>query len=82
MKMVFLQKYQEYFRPKESKNDIFRVRQHEDESIENYLERFTYILHKSKYNKLQPDAVHTLFVQRIQEELLETLNLMASGDVS
>jgi hypothetical protein len=82
MKTVFLQKYQDYCRPKDSKNDIFRVRQQEDESLEDYLERFTYILHKSKYEKLEPDAVRTLFLQGIQEELLETLNLMASGDVS
>ena len=58
------------------------MRQHEDESLEDYLEWFTCILHNSKYEKLEPDAIRTLFLQGIQEELLETLNLMASGDVS
>ena len=65
MKMVFLKKYQEYFRPKDSRNDIFKVQQHEDESIKDYLERFTYILHKSKHNNLQDDAIHTLFLKGI-----------------
>ena len=65
MKTVFLQKYQEYCRPKDSKNNVFKVQQHEDESLEDYLERFTYILHKSKYNKRQADAVRTLFLQGI-----------------
>ena len=82
MKTVFLYNYQEYCRPKDLKNDIFKVRKHEYESLEDYLERFTYILHKSKYEKVQSNAVRTLFLQGIQEELLETLNLMAFGDVS
>ena len=82
MKKVFLQIYQDYYRPKNSRNDIFKVQNLEDESLKDYLEWFTYILNKSKYNKLQDDAVCTLFLKGIQEELMETLNLMASGDVS
>ncbi len=78
MKKVFLRKYQEYCCPKDSRNDIFKVQQLEDESLKDYLERFNYILHKSKYNDLQEDVVWTPFLKRISEEYIETLNLMES----
>ena len=43
---------------------------------------FIYTLHKSKYNDLREDAVRTLFLKGISEDLLESLNLMAIGDIS
>jgi hypothetical protein len=44
MRKIFLKKYQAYCRPKDSKEDIFRMAQQEDESLEDYLERFLYNL--------------------------------------
>ena len=82
MKTTFLQKYQEYFKPRDSRNDIFKIQQLEDESLEDYLERFIYTLHKYKHNGLREDAVQTLFLKWILEDLVENLNLMASGDIS
>ena len=57
MKTTFLRKYQEYYKPRDSQNDIFKIHQLEDEILEDYLERFIYTLHKSKHNDLQEDAV-------------------------
>jgi len=44
MKKIFLKKYQSYCRPRELKEDVFRMTQQEDESLEEYLERFSYNL--------------------------------------
>ena len=82
MKSAFLKKYRDYCGPKDSQNDIFKMQKHEDESIEDFLERFNFVLQKSKYNTLQEDAVRTLFLKGILEEYVEILNLMASRDVS
>ena len=82
MKKSFLWKYQEYCRPKKSWRDIFKIQQLEDESLEVYLERFVYTLHKFKYSDLWEDAVRTLFLKGISEDLLESLNIMATGDIS
>ena len=38
MRRIFLRKYQPYCRSKDSKDDIFRMNQQEDESLEEYLE--------------------------------------------
>ena len=51
MKTTFLQKYQEY-RPRDSRNDIFKIQQLEYKCLEDYLKRFIYTLHKSKHNDL------------------------------
>ena len=82
MKTTFLRKYKEYFKPRDSWNDIFKIQQLKYDSLENYREKFIYTLHKSKYNDLWEDAVWTLFLKGISEDLVEILNLMASGDVS
>ena len=82
MKNSFLRKYQEYCKPKDSRHDILKIQQLEDESLQDYLKRFIYTLYKSKYNDLREDAVHTLFLKGIFEDLLESINLMAASDIS
>ena len=57
MKTTFLRKYQEYCKPREYRNDIFKIHQLEDETLEYYLEIFIYKLHKYKHNDLREDAV-------------------------
>ena len=52
MKTSFLRKYQEYYKAKDSRHDILKIQQLEDKSLEDYLDRFIYTLHKSKYNEL------------------------------
>jgi hypothetical protein len=82
MKDIFLKKCQDYWKSKDSHNDIFKIEQLEDENLEDYMEWFSYISQKSKYHDLPDDAVKALFLKGISEEYLETLNLMASGDIS
>ena len=63
MKNAFLKKYQDYCMSKDSHLDIFKMQQHEEESLENFLEWINYILQKSKYNTFQEDVVRTLFLK-------------------
>ena len=67
MKDIFLKKYQDYCKTKESRNDIFKVQQLEDETLEDYMERFGYISQKSKYHDLPEDAVRALFLKGFLE---------------
>jgi hypothetical protein len=82
MKDIFLKKYQDYCKTKESCNDIFKIQQLEDENLKYYMERFGYISQKPKYHDLPEDAIRDIFLKGILEEYLEMLNLMASGDIS
>ena len=47
-KSAFLKKYQDYYKYKDSRNDIFKMQQQEDKSLEYYVERFMYNFYKSK----------------------------------
>ena len=58
------------------------MNQQEDESLEEYLERFSYNLQKSKYNSLTPEMIRTIFLKGIREEYLDILNVMGKGDIS
>jgi hypothetical protein len=46
MKDIFLKKYQEYCKTKESHHDIFKIQQLEDDNLKDYMERFSYISQK------------------------------------
>ena len=82
MKNIFVKKYQDYCKTKESRNEIFKVQQLEDETLEDYMERFGYISQKSKYHDLPEDAIRDLFLKGILEEYSEMLNLVALCDIS
>jgi hypothetical protein len=56
--------------------------QNEDESLEEYLEKFLYNMHKSKKSNLPLDVIHTIFLKGISYENLDALNLMGAGDIS
>ena len=78
MKHVFLKRYQDYCRVNE---DIFEMTQGEEESLEEYIERFQYNLQRSKQRNLGKEILKTLLLKRIQAECLEILNLIGTGNV-
>jgi hypothetical protein len=82
MKKKFLTKYQPYCKSKDSKEDIFKMTQSEDESLEDYLEKFLYNMHKYKQSNLPLDVIRTIFLKGILDENLEALNLMGARDIS
>jgi hypothetical protein len=61
MKNKFLTKYQPYCKSKDSKEDIFKMTQSEEESLEEYLEKFLYNMHKSKQANL-PFGCHSYYL--------------------
>jgi hypothetical protein len=67
MKDIFLKKYQDYCNTKESRNDNFKIQWLEDETLEDYMEQFSYISLKSKYHDLKEDVVRALFLKGISE---------------
>ena len=78
MKNILLKKYQDYCK---SNEDIFSMIQGEDESLEDYVERFQYNLQKSKHKHLEKEILKTLLLKGIKGEFLELLDLIGKGDV-
>eukprot|EP00253_Pinus_taeda_P005658 PITA_05658 len=82
MRSVFLKKYQAYCRSRDSKEYVFRMTQQEDESLEEYLERFSYNLQKSKQHSLNQETIRTIFLKGVRDDYLDILNVMGKGDIS
>ena len=57
------------------------MQQTEDESPEDYLERFLYNYQKSKLFTTDLAVVRTVFLKGIRDDCIEVLNLLSSGDV-
>ena len=57
------------------------MQQEEEDSLEEYLERFLYNYQKSK-QILNDNIVRNIFLKGIQDEYIDVLNLMGTGDVS
>ena len=79
IKNVFLGKYQDYCQVGE---DIFGIKQGENESFEDYVEWFRYNLQKSKHKNSVKETLKTLLLKGIKDESLEYLNIIGEGDVS
>ena len=81
MKNFFLKKYQDYYQSRDAKNDIFKMQQMEEETLEDYLERFLYSYQKSK-QRLKDNTMKIIFLKGIEDEYINILNLMGSRDIS
>lgn len=55
MKQDFLNKYQEYCRAKERKEELFKMNQKEEESLEDFVQRLEYSVQRSGHLDLDPD---------------------------
>jgi hypothetical protein len=47
-----LQKYQDYCKDKERREEVFKITQHEDEILEDYVERFNYNFQRERQGDL------------------------------
>ena len=82
MKTLFLDKYKEYCKVNDSRgDDIFRISQKEDETLEDYISRFLYTLQKNPQHVLTEDSQKLVFLRGVNDNSLEALDLMVGGDV-
>ena len=66
MKRVFLSKYQEYCKTQDMQEEIFTIIEDDDETLEDYQERFMYILQRSKL-KFDPGTIITLLLRGLTD---------------
>jgi hypothetical protein len=50
----FLEKYQDYCKEKERREEVFRMTQHEYEIFEDYVKRFNYSMQRTRQGDLLP----------------------------
>ena len=82
MKKTFLQKYQDYYKTKDLREEIFTMTWRGEESLEYYVERFQYNMQRSRQNGLNDYTFKILLLRGIRDDCIDLLNLMGAGDVS
>ena len=75
MQNLFLEKYKEYCKASDSRgDDVFRMSQREDETLEDYVSHFLYALQKKPQHVLIEDSQKLVFLRGIKEDCLEALD--------
>ena len=81
MEAYFLNKYQDYFRTRELKDEIFQMVAKPHETLEEYVENFQYNLQRSPYENLPDNVLKTTLIRGMKDQWVETLNIMGKGDI-
>lgn len=82
MEIVFLHKYQSYYRVSDCKEELFKLRQNEDESLEDYLDRFLFLSKRCGETSISIEILKTIFLKGLDDDARRSLDLMGKGDVS
>ena len=80
MQQAFNNKYRDYCRSKETKEEIFRMTISSDESLEDHEERFQ-LSYKRVKCTLDLESLKLVLLRGIQEDILDTLHLLAEGGI-
>ena len=82
MQTAFLEKYQDYSKSRNIKEEIFKFTQKENESLEDCVERFKYLLQRSGHSDLDKEILKVILLQSFLEDSMELLNIVGKGDIS
>ena len=80
MQQDFNNKYRDYCRSKDTKEENFRMTTGQDESLEDYEEIF-HLNYKRARCTLDPESVKLVLLRGVREYLLDTLHLLGRGDI-
>jgi len=80
MQQDFNNKSQDYCRSKETKGEIFQMTMGNDESLEDYEERFQ-LSYKWARCTLDRESLKLVLLQGVPKDLLDTLHMLAGGDI-
>lgn len=82
MQNLFLDKYKEYCKENDSRgDDIFRISQKEEETLEDYVSHFLYTLQKNPQHVLSEDSKKLVFLRVVHDNCLKALDVMDGCDV-
>jgi len=82
MQTTFLEKYQDYCKYRNIKEEIFKFTQKEDESLEYCVEQFKYTLQRSGHSNLDKEILKIILLRSFREDAMELLNIVGKGYIS
>ena len=82
MKQVFLEKYQEYCNTKDKREELFKMVQRDDESLEYFVERILYNVQRDGETNMGLDVLKIILLHGIRDDFLDILKLLGKGNIS
>ena len=82
MKQVFLEKYHEYCNTKDKREELFKMVQRDEESLEDFFERLLYNVQRAGQTNMGLYVLNIILLHGIREDCLGMLNLLGKGDIS
>ena len=79
---MFLEKYQEYCNTKDKKEELFKMVQRDDESLEDFVESLLYNVQRAGQTNMGLYVLKIILLCRIRDDCLDMLSLLGKGDVS
>ena len=79
---MFLEKYQEYCNTKDKREELFKMVQKEDKSLEDFVERLLYNVQRAGQTNMGLDVLKIILLCGIRDDCLDMLNLLGKGDIS
>jgi hypothetical protein len=73
---------QDYCKVRDLHEEVFKMAQKEDESLEDYVERFHYNVKRAKQNHLELETIKIILLRGIRDDCIDLLNLTSHGYVS
>ena len=75
-------KYQEYCRTKDKREELFKMVQKDNESLEDFVERLMYNVQRSDHTTIGSDVLKIILLRGIREDFLDMIILLGEGDIS
>jgi len=63
MKTSFLKRYQDFCKTRELKDEIFKMTTKDNETLEEYVERFNYNLQRSPHTTLPKEVLRAILIK-------------------
>ena len=82
MKHVFLKKYQEYCNTNDKREELFKMVQKDDESMEDFVERILYNVQRVGQTNMGLDVLKIILLRGIRDDFLDMLKKLGKGDIS
>ena len=79
---MFLEKYQEYCRMKDKREELFNMVQKDEESLEDFVERILYNVQRAGQTTIGRDVLNIILLRGVRDVCLDMLNLLGKGDIS
>ena len=79
---MFSKKYHKYFNTKDKREELFKMVQRDDESLEDFVERILYNVQRAGQTNMGLDVLKIILLHGIRDDFLYMLNLLGKGDIS